>query len=56
MYDMPEIRLLDAFHLALISHAVYFYLVSNYANPMALTQVVWSFRVSHILQPFSRDD
>jgi len=37
--------LLDAFHLALISHAVYFYLVSNYANPLKLTYVVWSFHL-----------
>ncbi|KIM85099.1 hypothetical protein PILCRDRAFT_817951 [Piloderma croceum F 1598] len=46
MNGIPEFRLLDAFQLGLVSHAVYFYLVSNYANPIELTHVVWSFRVS----------
>lgn len=34
--------ILDALHLALIVHCVYFYLVINYANISALTEVVWS--------------
>jgi len=41
--------LLDAFHLALISHAVYFYLISNYANPLKLTYVVWSFHLQLVV-------
>ncbi|KIM71149.1 hypothetical protein PILCRDRAFT_759636 [Piloderma croceum F 1598] len=41
--------LLDAFQLALISHAVYFYLVINYANPVELTHVVWSFRLQLVI-------
>ena len=56
MNVIPKFRLLDAFQLALVSHAVYFYLVTNYANPIELTQVVWSFRVSHMRLQFFRDD
>jgi hypothetical protein len=48
-----KIRFLDAFHLALISHSVYFYLVTDYANPLELTHVVWSFHVSPLIpQPY----
>ncbi|KAL7278801.1 hypothetical protein ACG7TL_007812 [Trametes sanguinea] len=35
---------LDALHLALSAHFVYHYLVSNYANPAALSHIVWSFK------------
>ncbi|KAI9058626.1 hypothetical protein FKP32DRAFT_1688480 [Trametes sanguinea] len=35
---------LDALHLALSAHFVYHYLVSNYANPAALSKIVWSFK------------
>ncbi|KAG1753539.1 uncharacterized protein EDB91DRAFT_1242522 [Suillus paluster] len=34
----------DALHLALIIHSVYYYLVINYANIGALTEIVWSFK------------
>ncbi|KAJ8582020.1 hypothetical protein M405DRAFT_937981 [Rhizopogon salebrosus TDB-379] len=34
--------MLDALHLALVLHSVYYYLVTNYANFDALTEVVWS--------------
>ncbi|KAH9886658.1 hypothetical protein C8Q73DRAFT_273585 [Cubamyces lactineus] len=36
---------LDALHLALSAHFVYHYLVSNNANPDALSQIVWSFKL-----------
>ncbi|KAG1861748.1 hypothetical protein DFJ58DRAFT_744158 [Suillus subalutaceus] len=36
---------LDAVHLALTVHCVYYYLVINFANFGALTEVVWSFRL-----------
>lgn len=38
--------MLDALHLALTIHGVYYYLVINYANPSALAEVVWSLKVS----------
>lgn len=37
---------LDAAHLALIVHCVYYYLVINFANFDALIKVVWSFKVT----------
>ena len=38
-------RLLDAVHLALCIHMVYWYLVTNFLNPFALVEIVWSFKV-----------
>ncbi|KAG1733079.1 uncharacterized protein EDB91DRAFT_655279 [Suillus paluster] len=40
---------LDALHLALIVHCVYYYLVTNYANVSALTDIVWSFKLQIII-------
>ncbi|KAG1778172.1 hypothetical protein EV702DRAFT_1097868 [Suillus placidus] len=40
--------ILDALHLALIVHCIYHYLVANYANFGALTEIVWSFKL-HVL-------
>ncbi|KAG2758263.1 hypothetical protein P692DRAFT_20710409 [Suillus brevipes Sb2] len=37
---------LDAVHLALIVHCVYYYLVINFANVDALVEIVWSFKVN----------
>ena len=39
------LRLLDALHLTLSAHCVYFYLVLNYDNPAALARVSLSFKV-----------
>ncbi|KAG2126230.1 hypothetical protein DEU56DRAFT_556493 [Suillus clintonianus] len=35
---------LDALHVALVNHMIYYYLISNYANPLALLEMVWSFK------------
>ncbi|KAG2127107.1 hypothetical protein DEU56DRAFT_982781 [Suillus clintonianus] len=35
----------DALHLALITHSVYYYLVTNYANFGVLTEIVWSLKL-----------
>ncbi|KAG1748339.1 uncharacterized protein EDB91DRAFT_1344893 [Suillus paluster] len=40
---------LDALHLALIVHCVYYYLVTNYANIAALPEVVWSAKLQVIV-------
>ncbi|KAG0696992.1 hypothetical protein DFH29DRAFT_948667 [Suillus ampliporus] len=40
--------ILDALHLALIVHCVYYYLVSNYADVSVLTEVVWSFKLQMV--------
>lgn len=42
-YRFP--RFLDAVHLALSAHFVYYYLVVNYDNPSALLHMTWSFKV-----------
>jgi len=41
-------RILDALQLALISHALYFYLITNYANPSIIYVPPWSLR-AHII-------
>ncbi|OAX30775.1 hypothetical protein K503DRAFT_172549, partial [Rhizopogon vinicolor AM-OR11-026] len=40
---------LDALHLAFSTHCVYFYLVANYANASALTEIVWSFKLQVVV-------
>ncbi|KAG1879066.1 hypothetical protein F4604DRAFT_1998644 [Suillus subluteus] len=45
--------ILDALHLALIIHFVYFYLVINYANISALTEVVWSSKLQSVVAVLS---
>ncbi|KAG2038671.1 hypothetical protein BDR03DRAFT_981418 [Suillus americanus] len=40
---------LDAVHLALTVHCVYYYLVINFGNFGALTEVVWSFRLQIVI-------
>ncbi|KAG1762606.1 hypothetical protein EDD22DRAFT_891152 [Suillus occidentalis] len=41
--------ILDALHLSLIVHCVYYYLVINYTNVGALTEIVWSFKLQIII-------
>ncbi|KAG0698363.1 hypothetical protein DFH29DRAFT_102180 [Suillus ampliporus] len=41
--------ILNALHLALIIHCVYYYLVNNYGNIGALTEIVWSFKLQIII-------
>ncbi|OAX40514.1 hypothetical protein K503DRAFT_768518 [Rhizopogon vinicolor AM-OR11-026] len=36
---------LDALHLAMIIHSVYYYLVIDYANITIVTEIVWSFKL-----------
>ncbi|RPD63518.1 hypothetical protein L227DRAFT_392609 [Lentinus tigrinus ALCF2SS1-6] len=40
---------LDALHLALCAHFVYFYLVINYDDSSALLHIVWSFKVRTVI-------
>lgn len=35
-------RILDFLHMVMISHAVYYYTVTNYMNPIALLRITWS--------------
>ncbi|KAG2148018.1 hypothetical protein DEU56DRAFT_927927 [Suillus clintonianus] len=41
--------ILDALHMFLIVHCIYYYLVTNYANISALTIIVWSFKLQIII-------
>ncbi|EIW56319.1 uncharacterized protein TRAVEDRAFT_72951 [Trametes versicolor FP-101664 SS1] len=41
--------LLDAIHLALSAHFVYFYLVTNFDKPDALSHIVWSFKLRIVI-------
>ncbi|KAG1879074.1 hypothetical protein F4604DRAFT_1923226 [Suillus subluteus] len=45
--------ILDALHLGLIIYYVYFYLVINYANINALTEVVWSSKLQPVVAVLS---
>ncbi|KZT03225.1 uncharacterized protein LAESUDRAFT_660289 [Laetiporus sulphureus 93-53] len=47
--------LLDAVHLAFVVHMVYWYLVTNYFNPLELTVIVWTFKVSVLFFLCERD-
>ncbi|KAG1750974.1 hypothetical protein EDD22DRAFT_252235 [Suillus occidentalis] len=40
---------LDAAHLALVVHCVYYYLVINFANVDALVEIVWSFKLQIVV-------
>ncbi|KAG1879080.1 hypothetical protein F4604DRAFT_552315 [Suillus subluteus] len=54
LYKLAVIWLwiLDALHLALITHCVYYYLVINYTNVSVLTEIVWSFKLQIIFEVF----
>ncbi|KAH9929337.1 uncharacterized protein B0H18DRAFT_207484 [Fomitopsis serialis] len=41
--------MLDAAHLVLCIHLVYWYLVTNYLDPLVLLDIVWSFKVQIIV-------
>ncbi|KAH7918843.1 hypothetical protein BV22DRAFT_895355 [Leucogyrophana mollusca] len=41
--------ILDAIHLAFAVHMTYYYLIINYANPLALPVIVWSFQARVII-------
>ncbi|KAI0350521.1 hypothetical protein OH77DRAFT_1514309 [Trametes cingulata] len=40
---------LDALHLALCAHLVYYYLVTNYDRPDTLSDIVWSFKLRTVV-------
>ncbi|KAG2038603.1 hypothetical protein BDR03DRAFT_1091201 [Suillus americanus] len=41
--------ILDALHLFLIVHCVYYYLVAHYADISTLTEIVWSFKLQIVI-------
>ncbi|KAG0694556.1 hypothetical protein DFH29DRAFT_1006238 [Suillus ampliporus] len=40
---------LDALHVVFVNDAIYYYLVTNYANSLALLEIVWSFKAQTII-------
>jgi len=44
--------LLDVFHVCLVNHLIYYYLITNYANPPALVKMVWSFKALIVVDVF----
>ncbi|KAG2038247.1 hypothetical protein BDR03DRAFT_895658 [Suillus americanus] len=44
--------LLDVLHVCLVTHLIYYYLITNYANPPALLKMVWSFKALIIVDVF----
>ncbi|KAG2358324.1 hypothetical protein BDR07DRAFT_1489602 [Suillus spraguei] len=42
--------ILDALHLALIVHCIYYHLVINYANFDALIEIIWSSKLSVVIE------
>ena len=47
MLKIVRLRVIDGIHFALITHGVYAYVVTNYVNPSALTNVPWC-----VISPF----
>ncbi|KAK0216413.1 hypothetical protein IW262DRAFT_215655 [Armillaria fumosa] len=43
--DFSFSRILDILHVALNTHAIYFYLIESFGNYLALDSVIWSFKV-----------
>ncbi|EGO22087.1 hypothetical protein SERLADRAFT_409723 [Serpula lacrymans var. lacrymans S7.9] len=43
--------LLDTIHVACISHMLYYHLITNFANPLALLVIVWSFKAQIVITP-----
>ncbi|KAK0433897.1 hypothetical protein EV421DRAFT_1370481 [Armillaria borealis] len=42
-------RVLDMLHVALNTHAIYFYLVDSFGNYLALDHVIWSFKLQVLI-------
>ncbi|KAG2363852.1 hypothetical protein BDR07DRAFT_1608529 [Suillus spraguei] len=41
--------MLDAMHLFLVVHCIYYYLVTHYADISVLTEIVWSFKLQIVI-------
>jgi len=52
-YTVGFLWTLDALHLALVSHVLYFFLVTNFTNLAVITQVTWSLSVHVIVTTVS---
>lgn len=46
------LRVLDSLHEVFIIHVFYYYLVLNYARPIALSENIWSVNLSKATPPY----
>ncbi|KAK0200656.1 hypothetical protein DFS33DRAFT_1277034 [Desarmillaria ectypa] len=49
-YSVAALWILDVLHVALNTHAIYFYLIDSFGNYLSLDRVVWSFKALSFLQ------
>ncbi|KAK0189325.1 hypothetical protein F5146DRAFT_623155 [Armillaria mellea] len=48
-YSVAALWILDMLHVALNTHAIYFYLIDSFGDYLALDQVVWSFKLQVLI-------
>ncbi|KAK0482966.1 hypothetical protein EDD18DRAFT_757576 [Armillaria luteobubalina] len=48
-YSVAALWILDMLHVALNTHAIYFYLVDSFGNYLALDSVIWSFKLQVLI-------
>ncbi|EMD38581.1 hypothetical protein CERSUDRAFT_113765 [Gelatoporia subvermispora B] len=48
-YQVAAVWILDTLHVALVCYSMYYYLILNYANPLALFHGIWSLDVSVLI-------
>jgi len=51
-FTVALVWLLDTLHVALVCYTMYYYLVTNYANPLALLHGIWSLDLSVLINTF----
>ncbi|KIO09702.1 hypothetical protein M404DRAFT_281620 [Pisolithus tinctorius Marx 270] len=47
-FIVAAVWVLDSLHVAFMCHILYYYLITNYGNPLSLEFVIWSFPASHL--------
>ncbi|KAK0437083.1 uncharacterized protein EV420DRAFT_1652212 [Desarmillaria tabescens] len=48
-YSVAALWILDLLHVALNTHAIYFYLIDSFGNYLALDHVIWSFKLQILI-------
>ncbi|KAK0229414.1 hypothetical protein EDD85DRAFT_128243 [Armillaria nabsnona] len=48
-YSVAALWILDMLHVALNTHAIYFYLIDSFGNYLALDRVIWSFKLQVLI-------
>ncbi|KAK0468765.1 hypothetical protein IW261DRAFT_1573510 [Armillaria novae-zelandiae] len=50
-YSVTSLWILDALHVVLSTHALYYYLINHFGNFVAIDDVVWSFKAPEYASP-----